>query len=150
MAAERSIIIRISRLNYYWAYLLAGLIAAYAAWLLYNRFTGFALPVGLLAISAAIVVVVELFIITTELHLSHSNVVYRVGILSKDVRTIHYAKITDVRLTQSIVQRIFSIGDLYINTAGTYENEIDFKNISKARQVHEFLASRIRAHQTRR
>ena len=43
---------------------------------------------------------------------------YETGVASKSTRNIQLSKIQDVRVDQRLVQRIFSIGDLSIETAG--------------------------------
>ena len=43
---------------------------------------------------------------------------YEVGLLSKSTRTIQLAKIQDVRVDQSLPQRILGVGTLAIETAG--------------------------------
>ena len=43
---------------------------------------------------------------------------YETGVASKTTRNIQLSKIQDVRVDQRLVQRIFNIGDLSIETAG--------------------------------
>jgi uncharacterized membrane protein YdbT with pleckstrin-like domain len=43
---------------------------------------------------------------------------YETGLTSKSTRTIQLSKIQDVRVDQSLKQRIFNVGDLSIETAG--------------------------------
>jgi uncharacterized membrane protein YdbT with pleckstrin-like domain len=43
---------------------------------------------------------------------------YETGITSKTTRNIQLSKVQDVRVDQRLVQRIFNIGDLSIETAG--------------------------------
>lgn len=43
---------------------------------------------------------------------------YETGLASKSTRTIQLAKIQDVRVDQSLFQRMFNVGDLSIETAG--------------------------------
>jgi len=43
---------------------------------------------------------------------------YETGLASKSTRTIQLSKVQDVRVEQRLTQRIFSVGDLSIETAG--------------------------------
>ena len=43
---------------------------------------------------------------------------YETGILSKSTRTIQLSKVQDVQVDQTLLQRLFSIGNLSIETAG--------------------------------
>ncbi|MGO9012388.1 MAG: PH domain-containing protein [Bryobacteraceae bacterium] len=43
---------------------------------------------------------------------------YETGLVSKSTRTIQLAKVQDVRVQQRLVQRVFDVGDLSIETAG--------------------------------
>jgi uncharacterized membrane protein YdbT with pleckstrin-like domain len=43
---------------------------------------------------------------------------YEVGVASKSTRNIQLSKLQDVRVDQTMVQRMFNIGDLAIETAG--------------------------------
>ncbi len=43
---------------------------------------------------------------------------YETGVASKSTRTIQLSKVQDVRVDQSLVQRLFNIGNLSIETAG--------------------------------
>ncbi|MGE5646697.1 MAG: PH domain-containing protein [Acidobacteriota bacterium] len=43
---------------------------------------------------------------------------YEAGVLTKTTRTIQVSKVQDVRVDQSLVQRLSATGDLSIETAG--------------------------------
>jgi uncharacterized membrane protein YdbT with pleckstrin-like domain len=43
---------------------------------------------------------------------------YETGLASKSTRTIQLSKVQDVRVDQRLMQRIFSVGDISIETAG--------------------------------
>ena len=54
----------------------------------------------------------------TKVAISGDKLHYETGILSKTMRTIQMTKIQDVRIDQSLVQRMMQIGNLSIETAG--------------------------------
>jgi uncharacterized membrane protein YdbT with pleckstrin-like domain len=43
---------------------------------------------------------------------------YETGLASKSTRTIQLAKVQDVRVDQRLMQRVFNVGDISIETAG--------------------------------
>jgi uncharacterized membrane protein YdbT with pleckstrin-like domain len=53
-----------------------------------------------------------------KLTVSNDKLRYETGILSKSTRTIQLPKVQDVRVDQSLMQRIASVGTLSIETAG--------------------------------
>ncbi len=147
MARTDSIIIRVSRFNYFAFYLLAGLLFAAVAWLAYNQ-SAQAITLALISAAAvAITAVLELLVFTTTLILSHTGVAHETGVLSKHRTALHYSKISDVTVDQSVVQRLLGIGNLDVNTAGSEKKEISFKNIQKAKKVHDFIIKRLHQHQ---
>lgn len=63
---------------------------------------------------------------TYKYSISSQTVNFEGGILNRQFRNIPYHKITDVTKSQTILQRIFQIYDLHIQTAGTSFAEISF------------------------
>ena len=55
---------------------------------------------------------------TSKLTLSADKLRYEMGFLSKSTRTLQLGKIQDVRVDQSLGQRIFGVGNISIETAG--------------------------------
>jgi putative membrane protein len=56
--------------------------------------------------------------LTAKLTVTADKLRYETGFISKSTRTIQLAKIQDVRVDQSVGQRIFGVGNLSIETAG--------------------------------
>jgi len=54
----------------------------------------------------------------TKVTISADKLRYELGLLGKTTRTIQLAKIQDVRVDQSLMQRIFGVGSISIETAG--------------------------------
>jgi uncharacterized membrane protein YdbT with pleckstrin-like domain len=59
---------------------------------------------------------------------------YDVGVLRKSTRNISLPKVQDVRVDQSVTQRIFGVGDLSIETAGE-TSRLSIRNIDRPQQV---------------
>lgn len=54
----------------------------------------------------------------TKVTISSDKLRYELGLLAKTTRTIQLAKVQDVRVDQTLMQRIFGVGNLSIETAG--------------------------------
>lgn len=54
----------------------------------------------------------------TKITVTGDKLRYETGLLSKTTRTIQLSKVQDVRVDQTLLQRILRIGDLSIETAG--------------------------------
>ncbi len=66
---------------------------------------------------------------------------YEVGALSKSTRNISLPKVQDARVDQSIVQRMFNVGNLSIETAGE-TSRLTILNVDAPQQVaDEILAA---------
>jgi len=66
---------------------------------------------------------------------------YEVGMLGKSTRNISLPKVQDARVDQSVIQRIFGVGDLAIETAGE-TSRLSIRNVDQPQQVaDEILAA---------
>jgi uncharacterized membrane protein YdbT with pleckstrin-like domain len=60
------------------------------------------------------------------------------GMLSKTTRTMDLAKIQDVRVDQTLVQRMLGTGSIYIETAGE-SGGLTMKNIDRPQTVADYI-----------
>jgi uncharacterized membrane protein YdbT with pleckstrin-like domain len=66
---------------------------------------------------------------------------YEVGALSKTTRNISLPKVQDARVDQSVMQRMFGVGNLAIETAGE-ASRLTIRNVDQPQQVaDEILAA---------
>ncbi|HVO96795.1 MAG TPA: PH domain-containing protein [Bryobacteraceae bacterium] len=72
-------------------------------------------PVGLILLTAARHIGKRL----VKLEITGDRLRYEAGLLSKSTRTLELAKVQDVRVDQTLGQRIAGVGDLSFETAGT-------------------------------
>lgn len=63
---------------------------------------------------------------------------YESGMFSKSTRTIELAKIQDVRVDQTVWQRMFNIGDLSLETAGG-SSRIEMDRIDQPQQAADHI-----------
>ena len=61
---------------------------------------------------------------------------YEVGALGKSTRNISLPKVQDARVDLSVIQRMFSVGDLAIETAGE-ASRLTIRNVDRPQQVAE-------------
>jgi uncharacterized membrane protein YdbT with pleckstrin-like domain len=96
--------------------------------LFFYPITGYQPISGMLALLvlsfAAVILIAEILRhYSTEYTLTRTGVMKTRGLFSKDVMTIPYGKIQDIKLKKSFVERVLGIGNIYIDTAG--ENGIE-------------------------
>lgn len=76
---------------------------------------------------------------TRVLQVSSNRVVYITGFFDKDERTVPISKITDVSVSQGIFGAIIGASNLSIQTSGTDQAEILFKNMAGARKARDLI-----------
>jgi uncharacterized membrane protein YdbT with pleckstrin-like domain len=69
---------------------------------------------------------------------------YETGLFSKATRTVELVKVQDVRVTQSLWQRIFNIGDASLETAGS-SSRILMESIDRPQEVANHILDMARA-----
>ena len=127
--------VKLVKLAYWLAILLSVALQAYRSfaaaprsivWLL------FLLP-ALVFVAAAVAHVARRF---TTLTVTGERLRYESGILSKSTRTMELAKVQDVRVDQSLGQRMLRLGNLSIETAGE-TSRMTIGNIDRPNEVAE-------------
>ena len=66
---------------------------------------------------------------------------YEAGLVSKSTRTIQLANVQDVRVDQRLLQRIFNVGDLSIETAGE-TSRLTIPNVDDAQALADEILNR--------
>jgi len=75
---------------------------------------------------------------TIKLTISGDKLRYETGLTSKSTRIIQLPKVQDVRVIQSLTQRMFDVGDMSIETAGE-SSRLVVDNLDAPRQLAEQL-----------
>ena len=96
---------------------------------------------ALLALSAAVRHVQRRLI---SLTITGDRLRYQAGLLSKTTRTMELAKIQDVRVDQTLGQRLFNIGDLSFETAGE-TSRIVIQSIDRPQEAADHILELSRA-----
>lgn len=73
---------------------------------------------------------------TITLTIAGDKLRYETGLVSKSIRLIQLPKVQDVRVVQSLGQRMFNVGDVSIETAGE-NSRLVVQNLDNPRQLAE-------------
>ena len=65
----------------------------------------------------------------TKYYITDKRVIHQFTFLSRKTHSALYYKIQDIHFTQGIIERLFGLGKVHINTAGTHLIEIVFKGV---------------------
>jgi uncharacterized membrane protein YdbT with pleckstrin-like domain len=82
---------------------------------------------------------------TIKLTMSGDKLRYETGLLSKSTRIIQLPKVQDVRVVQSLIQRILSLGDISIETAGEYSRLV-VDNLDQPQKLAEQITDAASSH----
>ena len=74
----------------------------------------------------------------TTLTIGGNKLRYEAGVMSKTARSMELSKVQDVRVQQSLSQRLLSIGDLYVETAGE-SGGISMRNVDNPHGVADYI-----------
>jgi len=81
----------------------------------------------------------------TKLVILSDVIRYETGLFSKTTRTEQLAKIQDIRVDQTMGQRMFGMGDLSMETAGG-SSRIAIRSIDRPQVAADFLMEQVKAH----
>jgi uncharacterized membrane protein YdbT with pleckstrin-like domain len=73
---------------------------------------------------------------TVKLTMAADKLRYETGLTTKSMRLIQLHKVQDVRVIQSVWQRLFSVGDISIETAGE-NSRLVVENLDRPRELAE-------------
>lgn len=77
----------------------------------------------------------------TTTTISGDRLRYETGALSKSTRTIQLSKLQDVRVDQRLMQRIFNVGNLSLETAGE-ASRLSIHNVDKPQALADEILNR--------
>jgi len=101
----------------------------------------FAILIGVLSLPIGIGALILLWVAVqrygSRYTIEKNKIECRSGIISKDLRSIRLENLRDVRLKQSIMQRLFLVGDLAFSSSGQSIEEVTFSGISKPQALKD-------------
>jgi uncharacterized membrane protein YdbT with pleckstrin-like domain len=75
------------------------------------------------------------------------RVFVRHGLVSVNEQTARLERVQDLTLHQTLSDRLFGVGTLQIDTAGSEGGPLEFKALTEPTRVREILDSTVRSHQ---
>lgn len=82
---------------------------------------------------------------SAKLTITGDKLRYEVGLLSKTTRSIQLSKIQDVRVDQSIGQRILGVGDISIETSGE-SSRLEMDNVDQPQAIADEIIAASQEH----
>lgn len=90
-------------------------------------------------IGIPLIVISEFYRRGNTYYLTNKRVIHQFTFLSRQTSSALYGKIQDIHFTQNLIERIFGIGKVHINTAGTIVIEIIFKGVQDPVNVKRMI-----------
>jgi membrane protein YdbS with pleckstrin-like domain len=81
---------------------------------------------------------------STKIIVTADRLRYESGLLSKTTENLELSKVQDVRVVQSLMQRIFSVGDISLETAGS-SSRIGMPSIDRPQETATHILDLVRA-----
>ena len=81
----------------------------------------------------------------TKITITGDKLRYEAGLLSKTTRNIQLSKVQDVRVEQSLTQRILGVGDLSIETSGE-SSRLEIDNVDAPQAVADEIIAASQEH----
>ena len=72
-------------------------------------------------------------------YITNKRVIHEFTFLSRKVSGTSYDKIQDIHLTQNLIERLFKIGTIHMNTSGSQKVEVSFKGIEHPRAIKNHI-----------
>ena len=90
-------------------------------------------------IGILLIILAELMRRANTYYITNKRIIHEFTFLSRKISSTTYNKIQDIHMTQNIIERIFGIGTIHLNTAGTHFIEIRFKGVKDPISVKRLL-----------
>jgi uncharacterized membrane protein YdbT with pleckstrin-like domain len=81
---------------------------------------------------------------STKIIVTADRLRYESGLLSKTTENLELSKVQDVRVVQSLTQRMFSVGDISLETAGS-SSRIAMPSIDRPQETATHILDLVRA-----
>lgn len=71
--------------------------------------------------------------------ITDGEIYVKIGLVSRDVTQIPLSRVQNTNYRQSVLERVFAYGDIYVYTAGTDTDDVVLKNVPNPKRVKEHL-----------
>lgn len=75
--------------------------------------------------------------------ITNDRVFFEKCFISNNSTSIKFSNVSDVRFEQRLVERIFGVGDIYINTAGSSSVEMVIRDVKNPSKIKNMIEERI-------
>ncbi|MDY6770585.1 MAG: PH domain-containing protein [Candidatus Nanohaloarchaea archaeon] len=124
--------------------LLLSIVAVGAAWT--TRFVMNWVTVGAGGVGGFLLIWFELRRRFTMYHFTTRKIIEERGVLNKDIYSVMYTHIIEVAIEQDADQRMFGIGDIHVETAGTDSTELTLHGVGQPAKLKREIGQRLDAH----
>ena len=144
---ETEFVVRCSGRMEYATTVIAALVLAYIVFTLHN-WIAFPLDTVLLVVGGIVAISIAVSFVKAKIQyidVDSEGVTMHAGLLNKKTVYVPYERVTNIHINRSLLERIFMLGTLQIDTAGTNVKEINMRNIPSqyldkiAKSVHRSL-----------
>lgn len=94
-------------------------------------------------IGIIILILTELIRNANNYYITNKRIIHEYTFLSRKISSIPNRKIQDLHMTQNIIDRLFGIGTIYVNSAGSSNIEIRLKGLKNPEKVKKLIDKRI-------
>lgn len=94
-------------------------------------------------IGIIILILTELIRNANNYYITNKRIIHEYTFLSRKISSIPNRKIQDLHMTQNIIDRLFGIGTIYVNSAGSSSIEIRLKGLKNPEKVKKLIDKRI-------
>jgi uncharacterized membrane protein YdbT with pleckstrin-like domain len=93
----------------------------------------------LIVIGLVYFLIIEKIRRATTYKLTNKRVILEFSLFSRRSKSALYSKLQDVEYTQSIIERIFKVGDVFVTTSGAHDIEIVFLGVKNPNKVKKYI-----------
>lgn len=144
---ETEFVVRCSGRMEYATAVIAALVLAYVVFTLHN-WIAFPLDTVLVVLGGIAALSIAVSFVKAKIQyidVDSEGITMHAGLLNKKTIYVPYERVTNIHINRSLLERIFMLGTLQIDTAGTNVTEINMRNIPSqyldkiAKSVHRSL-----------
>ncbi len=84
----------------------------------------------------------------TKYSLTEEKLLIDTGVLSKNQEEIRLYRITDFSVRQSLLQRIFGVGDILVSSSDNLQHEFVIREVKKPYDIKEMLSEMVERERT--
>lgn len=115
----------------------AGAIMAGAVWFLVDAVHGRSAGILFGVLTGLFAVLAVGNLLAREYHFYEGHVEVHEGFLTITQENVPYNRVTDVGFSKSVWQRLFDVGTVRLNTAGSDDQELTISNVENPESVYE-------------